>query len=347
MFIRCKSCHGTVWLEISKPGTGASKATCKHCGQHYEVEGGTGSGRNGERLSESARRLACDEDVDLPGAYSVLLGIMRLEELREVSRPAQVAASAEQPRSTGVDARPARFDPAFKEAIDAGHLTARQAMERGGRDSYAGLMAKRHDLPMEVAYAVADNKVSLVEAMRGRGAVQESPVQVQLRANPLRWLKWAAAVLLPVAIFAAFKQGTEPGRAPGEPTSHRIGDAEIRMDSSGRVVQVLGADPRSVLNAYCVSGEDPLHALGTVPSTLHGSRVRLGVFSDPADPATLLAITIREDEGSDRWVAGDGRAPLVADRAPPSAVQSFSESRPRRGGNARKPGPEAANPKEP
>ena len=76
--------------------------------------------------------------------------------------------------STG-EARKYRYDPAFHEAVEAGFLTPRQAMERGKRAAHAESLSKKHDLPLDRALAVADNRVSLASAIRESkigGAVQ-------------------------------------------------------------------------------------------------------------------------------------------------------------------------------
>ena len=70
---------------------------------------------------------------------------------------------------------------------------------------------------------------------------------------------------------------------------------QVRTDTRGRVTQVVGLDPRTVLLAYFGSKNttatcDPLEIMDTVPPT---REVRVGTFRDPDSPDTVRAISIQ------------------------------------------------------
>jgi len=136
LHIRCKSCHGTVWVEHLDAAGQSESIQCKTCGQDYRVEGARWLRSGGRRLAVEARKLAEKHDIDLPGAYSVLCGIMDAEEVRELghreSPACRTTPKALQPTET--DGRIV-YDRAFQPAIDAGLLTPYQAEIRVDSDS--------------------------------------------------------------------------------------------------------------------------------------------------------------------------------------------------------------------
>lgn len=320
MFIRCKQCHSAVWVEASEAEDGVAPASCRVCGQEYSVGGITG--RAGQELAQATRRLAGEQQIDLPGAYSVALKIMDLEGLREVSRsPAKgasaiAAAVAESPRR--------EFDPAFQASIEAGLMSPTEAARRGVRDTYAKTMMKRFDLPINAAYALADNRVSMLEALRGRGASRKAAVRVDAPRGYMMRLVWLVVAFVLVAIVAGIQQRTGSRSPAAQFVLTQIGDAEVRKDGNGRLYQVRGPDPRSVLRTFCVAGDRPLQAVATVPSNLPGSRDRLGLVRDPANPSVLSAIEIREDVAANGWVAGEPGKPLIAGRAPDAIARGYA-----------------------
>jgi hypothetical protein len=336
LVIRCKNCQETIWVQTAD--VRSATVVCAHCSQEYRLQGWTKLSSAERRLSEDARKLARKEGIDLPGAYSVVLGIMSVEDVQELagggSAPARDAAAAKTkakvpaaapaPPAADTDLakdgdRKYRYDPAFRDAVEGGLLTARQALERGKRDSYAAMVATRHRLPIEIAYSVADNRISLLEAMRQRKARPSSALPVSLDAGVARrWAMRGGIAAIAVAIvFAVWSGRAEEAKKQAEIVAG-AGEAEITADDSGRVVQIAGPTPGSVLTSFCQSAipGKSLEALDLVASAAPGSRARLGLLRDPADPDTVLAITIREDRDGGRWIAGDGTAPLTASLAP-------------------------------
>lgn len=317
MTIRCRECHAVVWGEPKSDGDGASTLTCRKCGQTYSLKIRSSLLGGRRRLSARARRIAKQHGLDLPGAYSVLLGIAQPGEMRELGDPGSTPCRTARSPAHEPPGRAIQYDEAFQSAVDAGSLTPRQAAERGDRAAFAGILASRHRLSMDVAYHVADNQLSLLEAIRQR-ARTETELRLELRSRRIRSAALMAA-LVAVALFGWVTRDPGVKFVHGEDSEEVLGGAEIRTDPGGRVLQVLGPDPRSVLRAYCAASgrSGRLEPLNVVPSSLPGKgRARVGLLRDPYRPDDLLSITIREELESGHWLAGDGEDPLVAGPAP-------------------------------
>lgn len=321
MRIRCGDCHETIWVQPARADGDPGSVTCEHCGREFRLRGRGRNGSSDDALAKAARRLAKDESVDLPGAYSVLLGIMTLEELRELSEPGSTACRTGPTEDRGRH----RYDRAFQPAIDAGQLTPRQAAERGNRDVYAGILASRHGLPKPVALDIADNKISLLEAIRERGPRPSGGAALPAPAPRCRRgrtaLMLAVLVALLVAVGLLSDHGVGPVRLDGE--AGRVHGAEFVATDDGVVLSVSAPDPHTVLRGYCAASPNGrLEPLDVVPSARLGSGARLGLMRDVRRPDHLLAITIREDRATDRWRAGDGSTRLVPRLAPEEAMQA-------------------------
>ena len=323
MNIRCRECHAVVWAEPVERPDGKDSLTCGECGQTYVLEVPAFGGE--KRLGGPARRIAKQEGLDLPGAYSVLLEIATVEEMRELGSAGSTSCRTA-PRPQPAPATPAgpapaggwRYDKKFQPAIDAGTLTYRQAAERGDRNAFAGILSSKHRLPMEIAYDIADNRISLLDAIRQRTR-NEGELQAEQRTSTRRSALFLCALAL-VALFGWVTRDTGVKLDDSNEEVRRlIGDAEVRTSSDGMVLQVSGPDPRSVLRAYCAASgrAGRLEPLDVAPSSAPGvGRARVGLLRDPYRPDDLLSITIREDREGGRWIAGDGVHPLIADPAP-------------------------------
>lgn len=334
MVIRCKACQEAVWIEAERLGAGS--VTCDRCGQEYRIDSARKLKNAERRLSDEARRVAQREKIDLPGAYSVTLGLMTAAEVRELGHggsiacrttPTEEAAAPEAPAKADPHAQ--RFDPAFRQAVEAGLLTSRQARERGKRETYAAMVAGRYRLAAETALAVADNRMSLLEAIRARDRSDSNAVPVSLPPSRAARLATLAALALAGAVVAFFALRPDAGHvatvaAVAAPSN---GSVELRTDDRGRVVAIAALSPGEVLEAYCRASGGALAPLDTVVQAVPGQRVRLGLMHEPSEPDGVRSITIREDREAGRWVAGDGRTPLVADAAPAEAVQAYLATR--------------------
>jgi hypothetical protein len=167
MYIRCADCSTTTRVP---PGFQDRGVTCISCGRVYRLERvGELGPTPGERY-QRALDYADEHDIDLATAYSVLLGILPpgqgpARDRRQDTR-ATPAESAASPKA----AAEVPYDPGFISTVAEGNLTLQQAIERGDRVAYASKVARRHDLPMHVAFLVADNRLGLREARENRAA---------------------------------------------------------------------------------------------------------------------------------------------------------------------------------
>jgi len=247
------------------------------------------------------------------------------------------------------DALP-EFDPGFRKAVARGRLTLQEAIRRGDRSAYASNLARRFDLPTSLAFAVADNRISLYKArvhqatVRARREPRPSPTRTSpaqraavlglalLAVLGISWDIWSRNFesverqVAPVAVRTSPAQ--PPQQQPGAEPSPEAGLASPRpairattsvvQDAAGRFTRITGADARAVLVAFCRSQDgfatlQPLRITRTLPP----SRVaRLGVFRKLDELSADLAIRIRRDRRSGRWVAGDGTNPIPVAPAP-------------------------------
>jgi hypothetical protein len=328
LILRCKSCQDSVKAPTPDDRSRWITGTCRGCGRRYEIAIHGSPRRAVKQLFQRARRLAEEDAIDLPSAYSVILGILTLQQVRDLGRDGSTPDPAPPEPDTDRPSRPVRYDPAFGKAVEAGTLTARQAMERGKRDTCAAILAHRHRLSMELAYEVADNRVSLVEAVRESEAREGRIVKVTFRPTGSPLLKGSIAALAALVIPAIWVHWYVSLPPEGSARRMLVGAAEVRTDDWGRVVEVSGPDPVSVLQAYCEKSEPHrrLEPLVLVPSVLPSStRVRHGLLRDPSDRDTLFSIQIREERERNRWVAGDGEQPLLATRAPSEARKALGD----------------------
>jgi hypothetical protein len=323
MYVRCRNCHDTIWLEPARGRSGPDLIGCRRCKQEYEfhIEGRAEDAA--EDLGVRAQALASETGIDLPSAYSVLLGIAEIEDVFEL-HAAGVQPDAEKPSEVSVEAASGmRYDPAFREAVESGRLTATQAYQRGKREACAARLATRHRLPTEIAYAVADNRLPLLEALRQR-APETKPITVRIESRPRlgpRRFAVAATIVLALVIAGLHLVTRRPAETGGR-SRVIVGEAEVVRNAAGRVVRVIATDPDAVLVTYCREGgaAGRLRAVGLMPAPSETTSVRIGLLREASRPDALQAIAIRKDPATDRWFSGDGVRPLTANLAPAGAV---------------------------
>jgi len=310
MRIRCGACHGSIWIQTTDATDEHACASCGDCSQEYDLR---------PKLKDvdlyvfqrDAHDFARNAGIDLPAAYSVLLGITTLAKIQDY---------LEQNAAAG----PARFDPSFADAVAAGNLTPQQAALRGKRDVFARKLVERHQISMEQALEVADNRTPLLEAVRRGSEVVRRGSEAERRgseAEPVKLVKperrripflrivLAAGAILAVAAVVVLSRNPEettlPARNQGVPKAQRVIASlqevatEVVYDTEGRATQVTGGNPEVVLHAYCRSVKGfrseavSLQAAGDDWNGLYRSR------------GVLYSITIRWDPTRKLWVAGD------------------------------------------
>ncbi len=240
----------------------------------------------------------------------------------------------------------ASFDPAFAAAVRDGSLTVQQAMQRGDRRTLALRLAQRHRLPRPLAEMVADNRITVRQALAQKAAIEaKEPPRPQTSVSHGVWnfmvfsigvlilgalgvhvyQTWGeflaqrgAAALAPRMAAAAVRPAAAVRSGPSVPLPPPPLTVP-KTDTTGQLVEVSGPDPRSVLIVFCTTGRQaglrlPVElAPGAPPSAAQ----RWGLFRSVDQPgAPTRAIRIRKDPQTGRWIAGDGRTPIPTEEPP-------------------------------
>ncbi len=361
MYVRCADCKASSWvppLEDDRP----QGFECKSCGESFTARADERLGHDPKQQHANARKFAEAHQIDLPSAYTVLLGIAPLERMVREDRPQIDAPESVDdalpepvPVVTGGRKR-LRYDPGFRSAVEQGYLTVQQATQRGKRDVYAAKLASRHRLPLRTAFMVADNQITIREALQEKEQAQQA---VESVSKPKRkglgtgqkaiaftfaavlfgavgaygWMLWTQQVGRSREAEARTELYQEPnpagrvaslaGAATDATPAPATGRSAVKIDTDaeGRITRVDGPDPMSVLESYCASsgGMEPLQL---APATAGFSSIRLGYLRDFDNLESMFAIRIRRDARTRRWVAGDGHEPIRPSQAEPPAMTS-------------------------
>ena len=344
MYACCANCQSSTWIEAAHLTDEHRFVACGECAQSYRVNHARELGNTAAEHYRAMVRMAHANDIDMPCAYSVLLGVMPLAQAKAISRSRARAQPAPKPKSEPL---PDNLDPGFRRAVREGSLTIHDALHRGNRDVFASALVDRHDLPKALAFDVADNRISLRKAVR---RAKETREQRTARATSHGAPALRKLILLGVATLSlAVMTGSwtwsvnHLGRPAVTSTVRRVAPAptvvdddpvqktaalvratHVRKDDQGQVIEIVGPDPRSVLLSYCDAvpgflGVEPLSIQPVVPAF---REARLGLFKDYENQGAVRAIRIRRDSRSGRWVAGSGRGPIQvsdASELPPDA----------------------------
>ena len=336
MYIRCGSCRTSTRVPLV---SARASLTCASCGRVHELNRALELGATPRERCHKAQAFAEQHGMDLASAYSVLLGVMSLEEAAayEQSCPGSDSTETAQrysrpdsplPADTKPEQRTPSYDPGFHDAIAGGFLTIRMAVERGDRVIFASRLARRHGIPLALAFEVTDNTISLRDA-RVRVASKKAQLDVETPLQPgaqprSRMLGYFAILFAVVGAYllggwvsgngqdGSLSTSSRESRSAGETAPGRVAPmvqsvTAIRSDADGRLTQLIGPTPDWVLKAFCASG---LGSTGRVPvrveKSVNGS---LGIFRESGKTS---AITILEDDHSNSWVAGNGADPIRA-----------------------------------
>jgi len=352
MYIRCAECQAATWLETLAPGEVGLSIACKSCKHEYSLLAAGELGVTADEQHQRALQFAEFNQIDLPSAYSVLLGFMDLEDAKQArgdliakhSEPGDTSATPEALRLPLIPEKPSSdgaYDPGFEPSVAAGRMTAQEALTRGDRRVYVAQLARRHSLTMHLAELVADNKMSLHSAarrIRGEGDGGRPPLESATSRQKKIVLGLTAGLILAAFVHAgsvwtrslrqtrAAAKATEVAAATRAniaaervaQTATPVSRTKIKTDENGDVVEVVGRNPSEVLFAYCDASKgtrqlQPLELTSTVPPS---SGTRLGLLRNFDEVDGPYAITIRQDRKSRTWVAGNGEDPLVPSLAP-------------------------------
>ena len=240
------------------------------------------------------------------------------------------------------------YDDGFKAAVRDGCLTPQQAAERGDREALIHRLAQRHRLPSQLAVQVAENRITVHQALQRKAATEAQEVPrpqtsishgvwnftiatlgclILLGAGARAWQEWEEylttkadaaqrpALVLPSAPVA-------PAEAPQGGSHAAPSTPSLTLpvtDAAGQLIMVTGPDPRSVLVAFCNTGHNAgrRQAFAIGPSSPPSGTARVGLFRNLEQPnAPMRAIRIRRDTRSGRWMAGDGHQPIQTEPSP-------------------------------
>jgi len=342
MYVRCADCLSASWVEVVLTDGLAESASCAECGRDYVVTPAPNLGPKKSDHYRATLRLSHEHDIDMPSAYAVLIGFMSLQQaqfLRHASKPQQQAVDPPTESSTesgdghiGDD-----LDPGYREAIAQGTLTVQEAVTRGDRSTYVTNLMSRHEIPEQLASRVADNRISLSEARRQVEQQRRSRRRTRPRSSGLRALSMLALSFLTLGTVAwsTWTRGNgQPVRtpvvAPTPPAAQStvtpteavkrsedlLAATEVRGDDQGRVLEIVGPDPRTVLLRYCDTSPASLEALEITSTVPPFREARLGLFRDYSAAGSVFAIRIRRDGRSGRWITGGSSTPIVP-KTPP------------------------------
>lgn len=272
---------------------------------------------------------AGEHEVDLATAYSQLLGI--------------IGTGAEPvPREQTTDDEPTEVDPVpaagpatdydvgFIPAVADGCLTVRQAVERGDRVAFASRLTQRHGMSLDFAFQIADNRISLGEALRKHAAAGRSKVvRAERPARPAGrkiWMSLIGAAFLATAALGVWIGSTmgpevdEPDSAAASRQASVWKHVELQTDKMGRVVSVSAPNPTAVLRGFCRPEPsqqrcDPVEIRAAVSGA---PGLRWGIFRTTDRKSGLRAIEIRRKGTVRSWTAGDGNGPIDDVAAPES-----------------------------
>jgi hypothetical protein len=342
LYIRCVDCKATTLIQHIQLGSSASaRLTCGTCGRRYDVEDTSGLGATQREGYENAQAFATEEDIDLPAAYSVLLGIVTVDQARALraaakkkrappppptaAPPEDDAASAAPPTDEPLPAPeppgPNVEAPAASDDAVLGDLAAAldtPSSDRAGSPPAPDL-ADRYPDPPPSPHRNASPRTS-PSASFDTGAEATSPSRIgfpELTALQRVAIKPERRESPAPTIDASAVEPASPEPEPDVPPG--ISGATVSKNEAGEPTAITGDDPLLVLVAYCaaagrIAGASelvPVELAATVPPS---PDARIGVFTSTAADAAPATLLIRRDPASGRWTTGDGVVPV--DTAP-------------------------------
>jgi hypothetical protein len=289
-----------VWIPTVSDQEDLGVAACSDCSRNYDVRAKLRD-LDLYAFQRDAHDFARNAGIDLPAAYSILLGITTLEAVQYTVGQKET----EQQRS---------FDPSFADAVAAGLLTPQQAAMRGTRRVFARRLVERHGITLPQALDVADNRIPLREALQ-----QARPQEVPQVEPPPRRFPWGRVVLVAGALVVGIAVATavvitrhpevsaDPIEVQQEPSQSSLlieslkqVETQIVFDDGGLATEITGGNPEAVLNAYCRS----IKGFKAEPITLQADGQDWnGLYRTRG---TLYSIPIRWDPARGLWVLGNG-----------------------------------------
>ena len=177
----CANCLSSTWIEPARPTGEIRRVACGDCAQSFVVTHARELGNTAAEHYRAMVRFAHANDIDMPCAYSVLLGVMPLAQAKAIRRSRAEGQPTPEPEAKPL---PDNLDPGFHTAVREGSLTIRDALNRGNRDAFASALVNRHGLASALAFDVADNRISLRRAIRRAKAAKAAK---EAEAQNITW----------------------------------------------------------------------------------------------------------------------------------------------------------------
>jgi len=354
MYIQCSRCNEPTWIRSLVPGLVDAAVKCPDCGHEHDLSRADELGETGKEQYELATEFANRNSVELPTAYSILLGLMTLQEARDLA----AAVQKEKQREKTAAAEPAADEPAL--GVDRSVLSEATPLDEGDavvllsdtdepddnvarptpRPSAAPRRqhsnAARHrrarprskdNVTIHVARDMAKERLQLTGRQIGLIIVLASlTLGLSGRHAYRTWQglveEGKTAQRNTVASAEAIKSAERKALAKSrknQADKPNALEATVLRDAENRITQVIAANPMIVLTAYCTAAsatheQEPLELAQASPPT---PDERVGIFRDFSRLEANRAIHIRQDREAQRWIAGDGITPLESRLAPP------------------------------
>lgn len=286
MYLRCPNCLNTTRVD---PANVERAVRCSVCADRISLERANDIGATPGERYRRARAFSRDQKIDLASAYSILLGIMPTEKALPV------------PEMDG-------YDPGFCDAVAQRGSTVQQAVERGDRNNKVGTLVT----PAELPHGSNTGRIWRFVELCTAAIVLGVALFIMLRPKPFdASTAFAATTHVPRAAPSGDSHAANPRQQPP--------DAVVfKTDAEGRVTEVSGPDPKSVLVGLCRHPQfaKAIAPIALVPAVPPSTGDRLGIVRDVGGLSAERCVSIREDRRTGRWLAGDGRNPLEIQRAP-------------------------------
>jgi hypothetical protein len=229
------------------------------------------------------------------------------------------------------------YDKAFEAAVAEGLLTVQAAWARGSREAYAVGLQCRYQLSNALALKVADNRVSLIDALEilDRQTAGALPEWTDTRGR-FRWQLLTIAVVIAGILLLWGRYGEQLWEdesrnardieqlsfaAASQPPAVSVGQEQeessaaglmVRRDEFGRVTQISAGRPIAVLEEVCrlasLSGSCERMEMRHTEPRYPGHRI--GRFAAAHGDGEFWVVRIRLNRSSGRWFVGTGLRPL-------------------------------------
>jgi hypothetical protein len=208
------------------------------------------------------------------------------------------------------------YDRGFRRAVARGHLTERQAIERGSRAAFAHKLIYRHRMSVRLATFVADNKVPLLVALRLTARRRRKKKKPASRTS---WFEVSLLItvlvcfaMLVLGVLTISDDVAMPGPVSRVPVREATNSPAIQVANSvrrnyrGELTQVVASTPMAVLETFCTSLGDGARAVRVIAVRDHW----VGLYRQYG---RMREIPIKKGSRQQGFLTGDAQGPIVED----------------------------------